>query len=525
MMGEAKQSSNMWSVLAVLIIGTFMTILNASLINIALPKMMAVFGVSLDSIQWVVTAYTIALGAAIPLSGYLADVFGSKKLYIAALAIFTLGSLLCGLAWNNSSMIVFRIIQGIGGGVIGPVGNAMIFKTVPPEKLGLAMGLYGIAALAAPAIGPTVGGYIIASLSWRVLFFLSVPFGVIGVIMGILMLSEIPKKPPGAFDTFGFITSTVGLICIFYVFGKWTSIDWREMEYPLLLALGVSCLILFTINELMHPNPLLDLRVLKIYDFTAWTMLMSVLSMAMMGVMFIMPIFLQSLMGYDSIKTGLLLLPSAIATALMMPFSGKIFDKYGYKAAMIPGLILFTAVSYPLMYLNLDTSAHTINVLLIIRGLALGLVMMPPSALAMKCVPPELINQASSLSNIIRQLASTISVVLVTTTLQHSIAVNAANINDQMSVFNPVASDAVKMLQGAYWINGASLADARVAALSTLGGLVQRQAYIDAIGHIQSLMFLVAAFSLVFLLCIDLPKRFALRTETATTAKEVLADE
>ncbi len=524
-MSDAKQSNNMWSVIAVLIIGTFMTILNASLINIALPKMMAVFGVSLDSIQWVVTAYSIALGAVIPLSGYLADVFGSKKLFIAALAVFTIGSLLCGIAWSNSSMIAFRIIQGIGGGVIGPVGNAMIFRTVPPEKLGLAMGIYGIAALAAPAIGPTIGGYIIAGFSWRMLFFLSVPFGIVGVVMGILMLPEIPSKAPGNFDTFGFISSTVGLVCLFYVLGKWTSIDWREMEYPLILSLGIASLILFTINELMHPTPLLDLRVLKIYDFTAWTLLMSTLSMAMMGIMFIMPIFLQSLMGYDSIKTGLLLFPSAIATAIMMPFSGKIFDKYGYKAAMIPGLILFTAVSYPLMFLSLDTSANTINLLLVIRGLALGLVMMPPTALAMKCVPEDLINQASSLSNIIRQIATTVCVVLITTILQHSIAVNTADINDQLSISNPFAGDAVKMIQGAYWINGASLSDARVAALNTLGGLAQRQAYIDAINHIQSLMFLIAIFCLVFLLCIDLPKRFRAHLEDKSKGMEALADE
>lgn len=504
-MTDAK-NNNMWSVLGVLIIGTFISILNSSLINIALPKMMAVFSVSLVSIQWVVTAYTIALGAVIPLSGYLSDVLGSKKLYIWALALFTLGTFLCGMAWSNNSMIAFRVIQGLGGGLIGPVGTAILFRTVPPEKMGLAMGLYGVSAMAAPAIGPTLGGYVIASLSWRVLFYISVPFGILGVIMGILMLNETPTRPPGKFDTIGFITSTVGLISIFYTLGKWTSINWGEMGYPLLLTLGIFCLILFVINELSHPNPLLDLRILKIYDFTAWTLVASVLGMVMIGITYLIPIFLQNIAGYSAIQTGMLLFPSAIATAVMMPVSGRLFDKYGYRSVMIPGLALLAAASYPFAFLNPDTSSGTINFLMILRGAALGMAMMPPSALSMKSIPKHLINQASSLTNIIRQVAGTISVALITTMLQRGITLNSAQIAEQISSVNPVATDAIKSLQGVYMKGGLTASEASGAALSTLGGLVQRQAYVDAIDHILFLMLIVAIFTLVFVAVIELPK-------------------
>jgi EmrB/QacA subfamily drug resistance transporter len=522
MTDTSTDNGNMWTILGVIIIGTFITILNSSLINIALPKMMTVFGVSLESIQWVVTAYTIALGAVIPLSGYLSDLVGAKKLYIGALIVFTLGSLLCGMAWSNASMIAFRIIQGIGGGIIGPVGNAIVFRTVPPHKRGTAMGLYGVAAMAAPAIGPTLGGYLIANLSWRILFYVSIPFGILGVILGILLLQEFPKKKPAGFDLIGFITSTIGLVCIFYVLGKWTSIDWREMEYPLLLTLGVFCLILFVVNELMHPNPLLDLRLFKLYDFSVWGVVISVLSMAMIAVPYLVPIFLQNIMGYSAMQTGILLFPSAIATGLMMPISGKAFDKWGYRVVMIPGLILFIAVSYPLSFLNTDTSAGTINLLLVIRGIALGLVVSPPMTLAMNCVPKVMINQATALMNITRQIASTVSIALITTTLQHRIALNSATISDQLSVANPVTTDAVRALQGIYVSGGLTANEASSAAVSMLVGLVQKQAYVDAIDYILFLMMLVMVVVLIGVACIELPKYLKTQIKDSTNGKETV---
>ena len=501
-----KENGNMWSVLAVLIVGTFITILNSSLINIALPKMMAVFSVSLDTIQWVVTTYTIALGVVIPLSGYLSDRFGAKTLYITGLGLFTLGSLFCGLAWSSSSMIAFRTIQGIGGGIVGPVGSAIIFRTIPPEKRGVAMGLYGVAAMAAPAIGPTIGGYVIAHLSWRVLFYISIPFGIIGVIMGVFMLEEIPKMPLGKFDSIGFFTSTIGLICIFYVLGKWTHINWGELEYPLILAIGICSMILFVINELMHPNPLLDLKILKFYDFSMWIMISGILGMAMIGISYLVPIFLQNIMGYSAMQTGLLLFPAAVATAVMMPFSGKILDKYGYKVVMLPGLALFIWISYLLTFLNTDTSSTTINILLVVRGISLGAIIMPPSTLAMGCIPRAKINQASSLQNIIKQLANTVSVTLITATLQHRISIYAADISNQLSVMNPMTTDSVKMLQGMYMKSGLQASEANVAMGTTLAGMIQKIAYVNAIDYILFIMLIVAVAVLFIVIFIEKPK-------------------
>ncbi len=502
---QAEAEDKFGSVLTVLIIGTFITVLNSSLINIALPNMMTVFGVSLESIQWVVTGYTIALGTVIPLSGYLSDLIGLKKLYIIALGIFTAGSLLCGISWSCASMIAFRIVQGIGGGIIGPVGNAILFRSIPAKKIGVAMGIYGIAAMAAPAIGPTLGGYVIEHVSWRMLFYMSVPFGVIGVITGGVLLEEFPKNKLGKFDSIGFVTSTVGLVCLFYVIGKWNSIDWSQMQYPLMLAVGIFSMLMFIVNEWLHPNPLLDLKILKNYGFTAWTLVACSVSMAIIGVSYSIPMFLQNIMRYSAMKTGIIMFPAAIATALTMPISGKLFDKYGYKVIMLPGLFLYILISYPLSHINTLTSASTISVLLLIRGLALGMIMMPPSTMCMRYVKKKDISQATALSNIMRQMSSTCVVAVITAIMQRQINLSSTRIMDQVSMFNPISTQAVSALVGAYRGAGYALAEAKVAAMSALGGLIQKQAYVEAIDSILLLMVFAAIGTFIFVSCINMP--------------------
>ena len=195
-----------------------MSTLDTSIANIAVPKIMSVFGVSLDDVKWILTAYTLTLGAIVPVTGYLGDVFGSKKMFIFALVTFTIGSFLCGMAWSNGAMIVFRIIQAIGGGMIMPVAMTTMMQTFSKDKLGTAVGFWGIAVLAAPAIGPTLGGYILEKLDWRIIFYINVPIGVLGIFMALIFLKDSPKKAFSKFDYIGFITSTISIVSMYYMF-------------------------------------------------------------------------------------------------------------------------------------------------------------------------------------------------------------------------------------------------------------------------------------------------------------------
>lgn len=406
-----------WFALGAIVIGTFMAALDTSIVNIAITKMMTVFNVSLNDIKWVITAYTLTLGAIIPLTGFLAEKFGSKKLYIFSLTVFTLGSLLCGFAWSNTTMIIFRIIQAIGGGMIIPVSISIIFQMFPPESRGMALGFWGIATMAAPAVGPTLGGYIIENLNWRLIFNVNVPLGVIAVISSAILLEEFPHKSTKKLDYIGFISSVVGIVSILYILGEGNTIDWGNIKNILFITLGIASLILFVINELTISEPLLDLRLLKRSNFSLSLLSLCFLAAAFMGGIYVIPLFLQNLKGYTAMQTGMILFPSAIVTGIMMPISGKLVDKISAKTIILPGLIILVLSSYKLAQINLNTSTDIINWLLIIRGLGFGLTMMTITHIGMNAVPQNLIPQGSALQNTVKQIAIAIGITIMTTTI------------------------------------------------------------------------------------------------------------
>jgi EmrB/QacA subfamily drug resistance transporter len=496
-----------WLALSVVIIGTFMSILDSSIVNIALPKMMAVFGMPLDDAKWILTSYTLALGAIIPLTGYLQDIFGSKRIYIFALAMFTLGSLLCGFAWSGSTMISFRVIQAIGGGMIMPVGMSIIYKVFPREKIGLALGFWGIAAMAAPAIGPTLGGFIIENADWRLIFNVNVPIGIIGVILAGIILNGTEKKPFKSFDIIGFISSTVGIVSVLYVLGEGSSIDWTKIENPILMTLGCLSLLLFIINELTHPNPLLDLRIFKLYDFTISQIITSILSLAMMGGMYVLPLFLQSVRGYTAMEAGLILLPSALVMGVMMPISGNLFDKIGAKALVIPGLLILAVSSYELSTaINMNSSKGTIIFINCIRSVGIGLSTMPISTLGMNAVPTALVGRASALSNTIRQIAGSLSITIISTIMQGRTDYNYSKLSEQINIYNKTATDTISSLTKLYMHSGQSQKVAQASALSQLIKMIQGQATVDSMAYSIAISSLIVFVAIILALTIRTKK-------------------
>lgn len=260
--------NNKWLALAVIILGTFMTMLDTSIVNIAIPKLMEIFAVDLSNVKWVLSAYSLALAAVIPLTGFLIDTFGTKRVFIFALSMFTLGSMLCGLSWSNSSLVMFRIIQAIGGGMIMPVAVTIIFTVFPHEERGAAMGYWGIVGMFGLALGPTIGGYIIANMDWGMMFLVNVPLGILGLIIASSALENSPTKPFQRFDIVGFISSVIGIVSLLYVLSEGASIDWGNTKNWILLSVGIISTVVFIANELTVKEPLLDLRVFKIYNYT-----------------------------------------------------------------------------------------------------------------------------------------------------------------------------------------------------------------------------------------------------------------
>jgi EmrB/QacA subfamily drug resistance transporter len=446
--------------------------------------MMSVFGMPLDDAKWIITAYSLTLGAIIPLTGYLQDIFGPKKIYMFALGMFSIGSLLCGFAWSGGTMIAFRILQALGGGMIMPVGMSIIYGLFPREKIGLALGFWGIAAMAAPAIGPTLGGFIIEKMDWRMIFNVNVPIGVIGVIMAGILLKGSEKKPFKSFDIIGFLSCTIGLVSVLYVLGEGSSIDWSNVENPILMTLGCLSLILFVVNELTHPNPLLDLRVLKLFDFSISIIISGVLTLALMGSSYILPMFLQNVRGYTAMETGLIMLPSALVMGVLMPISGSMFDKLGAKPLVIPGLIIVGISSFELANtINMSSSKEYIILITCIRSIGLGLAMMPISTVGMNAVKKELVAGASALNNTIRQVVGALSVTIMSTVMQGRSDYNYAKLAEQINVYNKASNDMISTLTKAYMHSGMSQSMAKVSAISNLTQMIKGQATIDGMEY------------------------------------------
>lgn len=518
-MHKEEQTDNLykWAVLLVVIIGTFMAVLDSSIVNIAISKMMAVFGVSVKDAQWIITSYSLVMGAVIPLTGYLADRFGSKVMYIFAMSAFTIGSLLCGISWNNNMMIISRIIQGIGGGMIMPVGMSIIYTTFPVKERGMALGFWGIAAMAAPTIGPTLGGYIIEYVNWRLIFTLNIPIGVLGVMLAWILLKPGTQKKDMTFDYLGFLTSTIGLVFILYVLGEGGTVDWGDIKNVLMMTIGVFSLIIFVINELTHSDPLLDLRIFKYIPFTVSMFISVFTTMAMFGIVFIMPLFLQNIRGYSPIQTGLIMLPSAVVMGIMMPIGGKIADKIGAKPLVILGSLITASAAYLLSKLNLNTPMLTISLLLIMRAFGLGISMMPASTEGMNSIPHHLISRATALNNTIRQIANSISITFLVGIMNNHQNLSFARYAEQINDFNFQMNSVIKGLNHLLIENGASTATAAATTKMTLYGMISKMAFISGVNAT------LLTSSMMGLICIPIALFFKKHKKTHTDS-EIEAD-
>jgi EmrB/QacA subfamily drug resistance transporter len=423
-----------WSILIVIVIGTFMAILDSSIVNVALPKMMTIFNASADQIQWILTAYMLTLGVIMPISGFLGDTFGYKRTYIGALSLFVIGSVLCGMSLGVNSMIAARIIQALGGGIMQPLGMALIYQSFPRSKIGMVLGFWGIAAMAAPAIGPTLGGYLVEYANWRLIFYINLPIGLLNLFLAGIILKETPLIKGKHFDFVGIATSSIGLFCILLALSNGTKYGWSSPFIAGLLSASLIILIIFVFNELQHPEPILDLRMFKNFLFTMSVIIGSLLAMGMFGAIFLIPMLLQNVLGQTAMKTGLIMFPAAIASGIMMPISGKLFDKYGARGIVIVGLALVTWTSYAMKDFNDLTPYAVMTVWLTIRGAGMGLSMMPVTTVGMNTVPPELIGRASALSNVIRQVASSFGIAMFTTIMQHRQVFHFSNMAQSVNI-------------------------------------------------------------------------------------------
>ncbi len=398
-----------------------MAVLDATIVNVALPKIMASFGVSIDKIEWVITGYMLAMALSLPAAGWLADKFGYKKLYILGLVLFTFGSFLCGLANDENFLIFARVIQGLGGGCLMPIGMAIITREFPPEKRGIALGFWAIAAAASVSFGPLIGGYLVDNFSWQLIFDVNVPFGIIGIIITIIILREYKSKAVRKFDIIGFISVSIFFPVVLYALSESTAASnsegWSAPYILFCFAISAISLAVFITTELIVEDPLIDLRLFKDHNFAMSNITLFIFGIGMFGSTFLLPLYLQNSLGYTALQSGAVFLPIGFIQGAVSPLVGAVSDKWGYKTPLLIGVLLLAISFYINGFLSYLTEHDYIMLSLYIRGVGLGMIFTPLSAVSLLEIPRVKMGQASGLFNIVRQLGGSFGVALLATIL------------------------------------------------------------------------------------------------------------
>lgn len=415
---KARGLEQKWKVLISVMFGVFMIILDATIVNVAFPTLRREFGASLADAQWVISIYVLALGITTPVSGFLADRFGIKRIYLLGLGLFALGSFLCGVAPSLGLLIAARALQGFGGGIAQPLGPAQLYRAFPPKEQGTALGIFGIALVFAPALGPILGGWLVDLNLWRAIFFVNVPIGILGVILGSRFLLDYQTGRRPLFDPLGLITAVIGFGAVLYAASIAETDGWTGSSTLLILGLGFAVLVIHAVVELyVAKEPMMNLRLFANPVFLNASLVGYVATVALFGAEFLMPVYLQAFRGRTALDTGFILLAVAATSGVATPLAGRLFDKIGPRLIMVVGFIVLCVNTWQLSQLQATTPISFIVFLLALRGLAVGLTLQTSYVTALSSIRLDLLPRGSSLLNSTRFVVQAVSVATLATIL------------------------------------------------------------------------------------------------------------
>jgi len=406
-----------WKVLASVVFGAFMVILDTTAVNVAFRALQTEYAARVSDAQWVISLYVLSLGIATPLAGFLADRFGIKRTYLAGLGIFVAGSLLCGLAPKLWMLVAARAIQGLGGGIAVPLGSAQLLRAFPAHEQGRALGIFGMAVVFAPATGPLLGGALVDLGLWRWIFFINVPIGLLGVMLGRRFLREEPGRVHGM-DWPGLVTEVIGFGAILYAASIAELRGWTSPDVLMWFAIGAAGLIAFVLVELfVAREPLLDLRLYRRRTFLLASLVGYVTVIALFGAEFLLPVYLQAVRGRAALDAGLILLPMAIAAGIATPVAGRLYDHIGPRPLMVAGFSLLVINTWQFARLDGHTPIPWIILLLLVRGTALGLTVQTTFVAALSVVVGPALARGAALVNATRNVMQSIGVAILATVL------------------------------------------------------------------------------------------------------------
>ncbi|MFV0318660.1 MAG: DHA2 family efflux MFS transporter permease subunit [Microthrixaceae bacterium] len=401
-----------WWAMGVVLFGTFMVVLDTTVVNLGLPALQRDFN-TITGVEWVVTAYLAAVGVSQMTSGWAADRFGRKQALVFALVVFTAGSVLCAISPTLPILVAARIVQGVGGGILMPVAMSVIYELFEPAERGRAMGLFGIAVMAAPAIGPVLGGGLVESVGWRWLFLINVPIGIIGIPMAMKVLRDSGFRNSRPFDGAGLALSGVGLALLMVGLSLGGTEGWLQPVVLVLILAGLVGLVLFTVHALRSEHPLVEMRILANPIFAIGMVSLGLLAVAQYSRLVYIPLELGTTRGVNEFQIGLVMLPSALGIAMMMPVGGRLVDKVGARIPVMVGVGVYAVSFWGLAHLSVDSPLWLISGYLFLGGLGSGLAMMAPNIVSLNAVKTVQVSQAAGLSSVTRQVSAAIGTAIL----------------------------------------------------------------------------------------------------------------
>jgi len=495
----SRTAPNRWVVAGSVMIGTIMAVLDSSIVNVALPDMTGSLGATVEEITWVVTGYILSSVVIMPIIALLASRFGRKRLYIASVFLFTLASMACGLARSLGAIVVFRIIQGIGGGVLMTVSQAILRETFPPEEQGLAMGIFGMGIVLAPAFGPTLGGWLTDAYSWPWVFYVNVPIGLVNVLLVIRFVVDPPylTRSRERIDWLGVALLTVGLGSLQLMLERGENKDWFQSQQITLLAIvALLGLVLFVWWELGTPRPAVDLRLFKNVSFASATAIGGVLGMGLFGTLFLLPLFLQRLLGYTAMESGLALMPRSLAMAVLMPIAGRFYNRMGPRFMVAAGLLVSAFSFWELSHLTTNIGVWDIFMPQVWQGVGFSLIFVALSTAALATIERTRMTAAAGLYNVVRQVFGSVGIAVAATQLTHGQMAYRTLLGDRITAYDPVSRQALESTMAGLRARGVDAASAFQRALGILDLRVFRQATVLAYNHVFLLVTAIFLFSI-----------------------------
>lgn len=489
-------------------LAVLLEIIDTSIINVAVPTMMGNLGATLDEIDWVVTSYIVAIVIVLPMTGWMASRFGRKRYFIFSILAFTAASAACGASQTVDALIFWRIMQGLGGGALMATAQAILVESFPPSKQGVGQAIFGVGAMIGPALGPTLGGWLTDNYSWHWCFLINVPLGLVAATLCATYIEDPPhlvRNPKGAIDWPGIALLVVGIGALQTLLERGSKQDWFESGEIVLLAVASGVGIVGLVwHELTTDDPVVDLRVLLHRDFTIGCIFTALGGLALYGVIFLLPVYTQTLLGFTAWQSGVSSLPSALATAVMMGTLGNLIWRVGPRAPFIAGMLLMLVTLGYMSRLTLASGWNEVLIVQALRGAASGLLFVPLSAMTLRSLPGPEVVKGAGLYNLFRQLGGSFGIAALASILDHRSDVHEAELARQLSPVDPAAAAGVERLTDRLLDRGLEPEAAELAARHVLDGMLGAQAMMEA--FYDAFAFIAVLFIVLFPLAILMPR-------------------